>query len=495
MVDSTSTPNATGDGGRNNKKTKKKIVASVTVVALLLLLLLIAGYSRGAANRSKAMFNDEVQQHGTSTTTSLVNRIIGGTKVGNPSNPNVKYPYYMVSVQTSHGHHCGGSLIAQDVVLTAAHCYTPQLTKVVIGRYNITSEEDNNDGEEIMIVGKLRHPDFNNEYMITDNDFMLIFLQRAVAAATTSTTSAANNANNIIIKPIKLNSNTSYPPPNQYATSLGWGDTNIRDNYWNDDDDDDDTTINDYYTRSDVLKTVKLQIVSNIDCENSDNLHVNGRTYNYTNQITDNMICAKGKYRRSGPCYGDSGGPLIFVKSNNNNNNNDDDDGKADVLLVGVVSGAISCATDQFPEIFARVSVAYQWIHCVLCERSEYAIDAGFDCNDDDRRSSSITSTTIIDCPAVTAYPTYSPTYPVSSSSSSISSSIALEDIPATKTTCLTEMECKAKSGGYTRYTSGDYPFYGCFTKGGNLFWGKGGTVEQIMAEDRTFNKATKVFC
>ena len=471
--------NAMGDGqsetirrNNNNNNNNKKIVASVTVVALLLLL--IAGYSRGAA-RSAAARDDD--------TTSLANRIIGGSKVGNPStNPNGGYPFYMVSVQTAYGHHCGGSLIARDVVLTAAHCYTPRLAKVVIGRYNISSsasEEDNNgdDGEEIMIVGKLRHPNHNDEYMMTDNDFMLIFLQRAVGARTSA---------NVIIRPIKLNSNTSYPTPNQYATSLGWGDINIRDNYWNDDDDTSSTT-NDYYTRSDVLKTVELQIVSNVDCEDSENLHVNGRTYNYTNQITDNMICAKGRTRRSGPCYGDSGGPLIIVESNNNNNNDDDDDDEAAVLLVGVVSGAISCATDQFPEIFARVSEAYEWIHCVLCERSEYAIDAGFDCNDNN------------DCPAVTTYhPTYSPTYLASSSStssSSSSSSIAPEDIPATTTTCLTEMECKAKSGGYTRYTIGDYPFYGCFTKGGNLFWGKGGTVEQIMAEDRTFNMATKVFC
>ena len=484
MVDSTLMPssNAVGDGqsetirrnNNNNNNNKKKIVASVTVVALLLLL--IAGYSRGAA-RSAA--RDDT------TTSSLANRIIGGTKVGNPStNPNGRYPYYMVSVQTAYGHHCGGSLIARDVVLTAAHCYTPRLAKVVIGRYNISSSsaynEDSNDDdvEEIMIVGKLRHPNHNNEYMMTDNDFMLIFLQRAVVARTSA---AANNTNNVIIRPIKLNSNTSYPTPNQYATSLGWGDINIRDNYWYDDDDDTSSTTNEYYTRSDVLKTVELQIVSNVDCENSENLHVNGRTYNYTNQITDNMICAKGRTRRSGPCYGDSGGPLIIVESNNSNNNDDDDE--AAVLLVGVVSGAISCATDQFPEIFARVSEAYEWIHCVLCERSEYAIDAGFDCNDDK------------DCPAVTTYhPTYSPTYLASRSSTSSSSSIAPEDIPAA-TTCLTEMECKAKSGGYTRYTIGDYPFYGCFTKGGNLFWGKGGTVEQIMAEDRTFNMATKVFC
>lgn len=58
----------------NNNKKKKKIMASVTVVALLLLL--IAGYSRGAANRSKIMFDDEVQQ---------ANRIIGGTKLAPPN--------------------------------------------------------------------------------------------------------------------------------------------------------------------------------------------------------------------------------------------------------------------------------------------------------------------------------------------------------------------------------------------------------------------------
>ena len=55
---------------------------------------------------------------------NLATRVVGGTK----ANPK-RYPYYTMikvfSEYNSNGWFCGGSLIARDVVLTAADCITP----------------------------------------------------------------------------------------------------------------------------------------------------------------------------------------------------------------------------------------------------------------------------------------------------------------------------------------------------------------------------------
>uniref|UniRef100_A0A3P9BSF8 Peptidase S1 domain-containing protein n=1 Tax=Maylandia zebra TaxID=106582 RepID=A0A3P9BSF8_9CICH len=65
--------------------------------------------------------------------------IIGGEKVPRKS------MLYMVSVQNKSGHICGGFLITEDFVVTAAHCDNEYPTHVVLGNHNL------NKGQKISI--------------------------------------------------------------------------------------------------------------------------------------------------------------------------------------------------------------------------------------------------------------------------------------------------------------------------------------------------------
>jgi trypsin len=86
-----------------------------------------------------------------------------------------------------------------------------------------------------------------------------------------------------------------------------------------------------------------------------------------TGSITGSMMCTRVEIGQSA-CHGNSGGPLVIK----------DDNGGSD-LQVGVVSWGIICAADQFPNVHAHVSQAYNWIQSEVCKGSEYTSEAGFD--------------------------------------------------------------------------------------------------------------------
>merc|ERR1719410_2512168 len=184
-----------------------------------------------------------------------------------------RYPY-AVSIEDRLGHFCGGSLIAKDVVLTAAHCAGAPYD-IVLGRYNLNDEDE---GQVIPMERELPHPDYDPK--TTDNDFMLVFMSRA-----------AKLDGGVGL--VKLNADPESPPVGKYITVVGWGDTDESD---------------DVSRMSDILLKVNVRVITNQVCDDSEGT-VNGYPDNYHGQITDNMFCARA-YRQDS-CQGDSGGPAV----------------------------------------------------------------------------------------------------------------------------------------------------------------------------------------
>jgi len=250
------------------------------------------------------------------------NRIIGGDEAREG-----RYSY-SVSLQDEGGHFCGGSLIAPDVVLSAAHCAGGVYT-AVIGRHDLESD----DGDEVEVEIEMVHPDYDDD--TTDNDFMLVFLKRN----TTADVELVQVSPDVIIEGTNV-------------TVMGWGDTAI--------DDDEDVMPNE-------LMEAEVAVVSNENCDASES-DEKGWEYDYNGQITGNMLCAEHVYEKDA-CQGDSGGPLV-IRSNLGD------------IQVGVVSWGFGCAHNDFPGVYSRVSAKYDWIKQQVCAGSSVP-PASFECDAD----------------------------------------------------------------------------------------------------------------
>jgi len=257
-------------------------------------------------------------------------RIIGGREATDG-----RYPY-AVSLQDSIGHFCGGSLIAPDVVLSAAHCMqTEGGYKVVINRHNLNSTE----GEEIVVKTEMTHPGY--DWGTTDNDFMILILEQPTT----------EDADLVRVSPGAV-------PVDTAVTVMGWGDTHVSD---------------DIQSMPEELMETQVFVISNEECHQSnatiggtiiDGLLVGGYDEDYHDQITENMMCARDTGEDS--CQGDSGGPLVLRQSSGD-------------VQVGVVSWGVSCAHEDFPGVYARVSAQYEWIRNHVCDGSSDP-PASFDC-------------------------------------------------------------------------------------------------------------------
>ncbi|XP_013883985.1 chymotrypsin A [Austrofundulus limnaeus] len=210
---------------------------------------------------------------------------------------------WQVSLQDYTGFHfCGGSLINENWVVTAAHCDVKISHRVILGEHDRSS---NAEPIQTMAVGKVfKHPQYNG-YTI-NNDILLIKL-------------ASPAELNMRVSPVCVAETTDNFPGGMTCVTSGWG----------------LTKYNNPNTPA-RLQQASLPLLTNEDC----------RLY-WGSKITDIMICAGAEGASS--CMGDSGGPLVCQKS-------------GAWTLVGIVSWGSGICSTSMPGVYARVTKLRSWV-------------------------------------------------------------------------------------------------------------------------------------
>jgi len=209
-------------------------------------------------------------------------------------------PYIISLRRTSHS--CGGSILDENWVITAAHCVSGAQPSALTIRYNSLTHAAG--GTIVQVTSFLIHPSYSSATI--DSDIALLRLSQQLVLGSEQA------------QAIRLVPQGDDPVTGAINKVSGWG------------------TTSESGSLSATLKTVDIPTVSREQCNSQ---YGAGR-------ITDTMFCAGISAGGIDACQGDSGGPYVIGG-----------------LLAGLTSWGTGCARPTHAGVATRVGSFVDWVN------------------------------------------------------------------------------------------------------------------------------------
>lgn len=241
-------------------------------------------------------------------------RIVGGVDA-------IAHSWPWIINLTFGGYVCGGTIIDDTTVLTAAHCCDGFQNRVrhVKGTIGDHRYDKIDAGEqEFKATRVVTHPDYSRRTIANDI---------CVVKFPTMDLNYRKTAARACLPPAGWT-----PPDGQRCWSAGWG-------------------IMSNGKPADVLQEVDLEIISDEKCE---------KTKNSGYLVEGAMMCAGWLEGGKDGCQGDSGGPLICANDQNH------------PIIAGITSWGFGCGTKNSPGVWTKVSSYIPWIQSLMDKESKF---------------------------------------------------------------------------------------------------------------------------
>ncbi|XP_065093744.1 uncharacterized protein LOC135714336 isoform X3 [Ochlerotatus camptorhynchus] len=215
---------------------------------------------------------------------------------------------------------CGGTLIDNQYIITAAHCvktYSGFDLRVRLGEWDVNHDVEFYPYIERDVISVQVHPEYYAGTL--DNDLAILKMDRP-----------ADLSNAPHISPACLPDKfTDFS--GQRCWTTGWG----------------KDAFGDYGKYQNILKEVDVPIINHQQCQNQLRQTRLGYSYN----LNPGFVCAGGEEGKDA-CKGDGGGPLVCERNGS-------------WQVVGIVSWGIGCGKANVPGVYVKVAHYLDWINQV----------------------------------------------------------------------------------------------------------------------------------